>query len=134
MRERLKTALIKDFPIDQREFFGQQKRIRPPYLGVIAVGMLSRLAPLTDPHRRLLQQFITEGGYLMQTIARNLALGHGLSVSDGTIQTNGTQPLATFLFAFFYYLARGDKIGGIAGVMVFSALVILPRLGFSMPW
>ena len=90
---------------------------------LIALGTLSRLAPLADPHGRLLQQFATEDGYYMQTVARNLALGHGLSISDGTIQTNGVQPLATFLFALFHYLAGGDKVGGIAGVMLFSFFV-----------
>ena len=73
---------------------------------------------------------MTEDGYLMQTIARNIALGHGLSVSDGTIQTNGTQPLAAFIFAFFHYLAGGDKIAGIAGVTVFSAPVSLAAAWF----
>ena len=115
---------------DQGGFLRQQYWIKPLSFALIAVGTLSRLAPLTDPHGRLLRQFMTEDGYLMQTVARNFALGHGLSVSDGTVQTNGVQPLATFLFAVFHYLAGGDKIGGIAGVMVFSVLVSLAATAF----
>lgn len=61
----------------------------------------------------------------MQTISRNIALGHGIAVSDGTIQTNGTQPLATFVFSLFHLAARGDKIDGIFGVELFSVLVSL---------
>ena len=91
----------------------------------IAIGLLSRLAPLTEPHGRLLRQFLAEDGYLMQTISRNIALGHGLSVSDGTIQTNGTQPLATFVFSFFYLVAHGDKIDGIFGAELFSVFISL---------
>ena len=106
--------------VDKVGFLNRQRWVRPSCAVLIAVGTLSRLAPLTSPHGRLLRQFMTEDGYLMQTVARNLALGHGLSVSDGTIATNGVQPLATFLFAFFHYLAAGDKVGGIAGVTVFS--------------
>jgi len=121
---------MKDCRENQEGFLRQQKWIKPLSVVLIAVGTLSRLAPLTDPHGRLLRQFMTEDGYLMQTVARNLALGHGLSVSEGTIATNGVQPLATFLFAFFHYLVGGDKAGGIAGVTVFSALVSLAAAAF----
>ncbi len=130
MTERPMTAMMKDSQEGQEGFLRRQKWIRPLSAGLIAVGTLSRLAPLTEPHGRLLRQFMTEDGYLMQTVARNLALGHGLSVSDGTIATNGVQPLATFLFSFFYYLSGGDKSGGIAGVMVFSALVSFAAAAF----
>jgi hypothetical protein len=67
--------------------------------------------------------FATEDGYLMLTVARNLALGLGLSVSDGTIPTNGIQPLATFLYALPYLATGGDKLGGLAGVMLISAAI-----------
>jgi hypothetical protein len=92
---------------------------------LIVVGTLSRLAALTEPHGRMLRQFMSEDGYLMQTVARNFALGHGLSISNGTVETNGVQPLATLLYSFFYFLSGGNKIGGIAGVELFSTLVSL---------
>jgi hypothetical protein len=97
--------------------------------GLVVVGTLSRLAPLADPGGRLLRQFMTEDGYLMQTVARNMAIGLGMSVSEGTIATNGVQPLATFVFSVLHLLSGGDKIGGIAGVTLFSALVSLVAAG-----
>jgi hypothetical protein len=93
-------------------------------LGVI--GLVSRLSPLTEPHGRLLRQFMTEDGYLMQTVAHNLAIGLGMSVSEGTIQTNGVQPFATFIFALsyvVYVVSGGDKVGGVAGVTIISAII-----------
>src|SRR5262245_59434932 len=104
---------------DDNGILGEQRWLRPLCVAMIVAGTVSRIAPLTEPHGRLLRQFLTEDGYLMQTVARNLALGLGLSVSDGTIQTNGVQPLATFIFSVCYFLAGGSKIGGIAGVELF---------------
>ncbi len=58
---------------------------------------------------------MTEDGYLMLTIARNMAIGLGMSVSEGTIHSNGVQPLATFLFTLPYLLTGGDKVAGLVG-------------------
>ncbi len=44
------------------------------------------------------------------TIARNMALGLGMSTAEGTLPTNGTQPLTTFLWAGAYWLEGGDKV------------------------
>ncbi len=90
---------------------------------LIAVGILARLSPLFDVPGRLFWQYMTEDGYLMETIARNMAIGLGMSTAEGTIQTNGVQPLATFLFAGFFWLASGSKPVGIALITVFSAVV-----------
>jgi hypothetical protein len=60
----------------------------------------------------------------MQTVARNIALGNGLSTAAGTIPTNGVQPLATVLFAALFAVAGGSKTGGVALVTVFSTLVV----------
>src|SRR5262249_10342240 len=70
--------------------------------GMVAVGLVSRVVPLLNSGGRLLRQFPSEDGYLMLTIARNIALGHGMSVANGTIPTNGTQPLATLLWALCF--------------------------------
>lgn len=56
----------------------------------------------------LSEAFMTEDGNLMLTIARNMAVGLGVTVSDGTIATNGVQPLATFVFAVPYRHGRTD--------------------------
>jgi hypothetical protein len=124
------TVLMTSSSADDEKIIQGQWWIRPTAAVLIAIGTLSRLAALGPPHGRLLRQFMSEDGYLMQTVARNFALGHGLSVSDGTVATNGVQPLATFLFAIFHYLARGDKTAGIAGVMLFSVLVSLAAAFF----
>jgi hypothetical protein len=68
---------------------------------------VARLSPLFDPAGRLFWQFMSEDGYLMQTVARNMAIGLGMSTADGTMPTNGVQPLATFLFAALHALAGG---------------------------
>lgn len=86
-------------------------------------GLVYRLHPLVMDNARIARFFVTEDGYLMLTVARNFAIGQGLSVSGGEIATNGVQPLATFLFALPYWLTGGDKFLGIAGVLAISVLV-----------
>ncbi len=95
---------------------------------LLLIGVVSRLSPLFDIDGRLFWQFLSEDGYLMQTIARNMAIGLGMSTAEGTMPTNGVQPLATFLFAGLHYLAGGSKVGGIALVTLFSALVAFATL------
>ncbi|MEM9901867.1 MAG: hypothetical protein AAF865_10990 [Pseudomonadota bacterium] len=82
-------------------------------LGALCVGLLYRLFPLVTGAPYLAEFFITEDGYLMLTVARNMALGLGMSVSEGTIQTNGVQPMMTFVFAWGYVAAAGDKMLGL---------------------
>ncbi len=82
-----------------------------------ATGLVSRIAPLFDQGGRLLAQFPTEDGYLMLTVARNLGIGHGMTIADGTIPTNGIQPFTTFLWALVFGAVDGDKQAGVAGVL-----------------
>jgi hypothetical protein len=86
----------------------------------LAAGVLYRLFPLAAGETALTRFFVTEDGYLMLTVARNLAIGYGLTVSDGTIATNGFQPLATFLFALPYWATGGDKVASLLGVCISS--------------
>ena len=90
---------------------------------LLLIGLLTRLAPLADIDGRLCWQWMSEDGYLMQTIARNVALGLGMSTAEGTIPTNGVQPLATFAFAGLHLLAGGSKLAGVAWVTLMSTLV-----------
>ena len=85
---------------------------------LFAVGALARLAPLFDAGGRLFRQFPSEDGYLMLTIARNIALGKGMSVADGLQPTNGTQPLATLLWAGVFWLFGGDREAGVRGILL----------------
>lgn len=82
-------------------------------LVLMLIGLAARISPLLDLHGRNLRQFTTEDGYLMLTIARNLALGRGMSIADGTIPTNGTQPLLSFVYAAGFWLVGGDKEWGV---------------------
>jgi hypothetical protein len=92
---------------------------------LLACGLGFRAAPLLNQGGRLLRQFPTEDGYLMLTIARNIAIGKGMSTADGTIPTNGTQPAVTFLWALCYRFAGGDKAWGVALVQVVQIIVSL---------
>lgn len=87
---------------------------------MLGVGIVSRIAPLFDAERRL-WQWATEDGYLMLTIAENVALGHGMTVSNGTVATNGTQPLCTWLWALAF-TATSDRL--LAVVLVQWAQVL----------
>lgn len=90
---------------------------------LILIGVAARLMPLVDFDNRLFWQYVTEDGYLLQTIARNMAIGLGMSTAEGTIPTNGVQPLATFLFAALHFIAGGSKAPGIVLVTLFSTVV-----------
>lgn len=79
-------------------------------LSLFLLGAIVRLTPLLDETRMF--KSITEDGYLMMTIARNMALGKGMSTSQGEIPTNGTQPLTTGIWAAGFWLFKGDKTLG----------------------
>jgi hypothetical protein len=85
---------------------------------LFGVGLVARLLPLLDHEGRLLRQYPTEDGYLMLTLARNLALGNGMSTADGSIPSNGTQPLATLLWSCVFALTGGDKVTSVAWILL----------------
>jgi hypothetical protein len=90
---------------------------------LFALGAIARSAPLFDSGGRLLRQFPSEDGYLMLTLARNLALGHGMSSAEGTIPSNGTQPLATLLWALVFRGVNGDKTQGVFCVLLLQFII-----------
>ncbi|MFM2420442.1 MAG: hypothetical protein RL385_5165 [Pseudomonadota bacterium] len=92
-------------------------------IALLSAGIVARMAPLADQGGRLLRQFPTEDGYLMLTIARNLARGLGMSTADGALLTNGTQPLTTFLWALPFLLVDGDRTGALYLVQGAEVLV-----------
>ncbi|UBF30232.1 hypothetical protein K9N68_33955 (plasmid) [Kovacikia minuta CCNUW1] len=91
---------------------------------LFSIGFFSRLAPLFNQDGRLMRQ-PTEDGFLMLTIARNIALGLGMSTADGTIPTNGTQPLFTLIQALAFALVGANKERGVA-------LILAIQIGISM--
>jgi hypothetical protein len=90
---------------------------------LFAIGFITRIAPLFNQGGRLLRQWPTEDGYLMLTIARNLALGRGMSTAAGTIPTNGTQPLFNFLEAAGFAVVGGDRFWGVAIAQILLLLI-----------
>lgn len=99
-------------------------------VGVLTVlGVAARLAPFLDPAGRMFRQFPTEDGYLMLTIARNLALGAGMSISAGTVATNGTQPLATLLYAGCFWLVGAERAAGVALALLLQLAVAAVAAG-----
>jgi len=103
---------------------------------LIFIGVVTRLEPLQDEQRML--KSVSEDGYLMMTIARNMAIGSGMSTADGTIPTNGTQPLTTFFWASAYWLEDGDKVKSIVWIILMQflfatgAAFLLWRLGIQI--
>jgi len=92
-------------------------RLSPWVHVMVALGVGARALPLLDQGGRMLRQFPTEDGYLMLTIARNIARGAGMSTADGALPTNGVQPLATLLWSLCFALVGGDKPRGVALVL-----------------
>ena len=105
---------------------------------LLVTGLAARLSPFLDVDGRLYWLLLSEDGYLMQTIARNMAIGLGMSTANGTMPTNGVQPLATFLYAGLHALAGGSKMLAIGYVTVFATAVsaaatwVFWRLGQSV--
>lgn len=98
---------------------------RAAVVALLVLGVGYRVAPLLDHGDRMLWQWPTEDGYLMMTIARNLALGRGMTIADGAIATNGTQPLTTFVWAALFGAVGGDKRAGVLLVQVWQILASL---------
>ncbi|MCV6636713.1 hypothetical protein [Candidatus Albibeggiatoa sp. nov. NOAA] len=98
-----------------------------PYIALIlfllGIGLFTHIESFRSTDRLL--NSVSEDGYLMLTVARNVALGQGLSVSDGTIMTNGIQPATTFLWAGIYWLNEADKINSIVWITITQFIIAL---------
>jgi hypothetical protein len=97
-------------------------------LVAILGGLLFRLLPIALGMPALAGLFMTEDGYLMLTVARNMAIGLGMTVSEGTIPTNGVQPMSTFLFTIPYLVTEGDKVTSLIGIHLILAAVSVGAL------
>jgi hypothetical protein len=102
------------------------------------VGLAARLRAVLFTDSEMFRSFPTEDGYLMLTVARNMALGLGMSSAAGTIPTNGVQPLAAFVQALCFRLVDGDRAAGIRVLLVVYTLVaaltayLVYRLGLRL--
>lgn len=90
-------------------------------LFLLTIGIFTHLESFRSTDRVL--HSVSEDGYLMLTVARNMALGHGLTIADGTILTNGIQPVTTFLWAGIYWLQAGDKVTSVIWITAIQALI-----------
>lgn len=90
---------------------------------LLVVGSAVRLAPLTSDRRTIAA--ISEDGYLMLTVARNVALGRSLTIADGTIATNGVQPLVTFAWAGVHWLCGSERLAALRAVVIVQFAVAL---------
>lgn len=78
-------------------------------LGIVFVMLAVGLFSLAFRARNIVMELpLTEDGYYSLAIARNIALGRGITI-DGTTWTNGFQPLFTFAIVPFYALTNGDR-------------------------
>ena len=94
---------------------------------LLLAGAALRLAPLASERRTVAA--ISEDGYLMLTVARNVALGRSLTIAEGTIATNGVQPLVTFGWAGLHWLTGGERMPALRAVIVAQLIVALVTAG-----
>lgn len=86
-------------------------------LAVLAVGFaLGALTVVMRPPELIITAPVIDDSFYSFTVARNIALGRGISV-DGVTPTNGFQPLFTFLTVPLFWLTGGDRISGIRAVL-----------------
>jgi hypothetical protein len=67
---------------------------------------------------------LTEDGYFSLTIARNMALGRGMT-ADGRELTNGFQPLWVFATAIWFRLFHGDRLSAVRAVLITHSVLFV---------
>ncbi len=113
----------------------------------IALMAVSSAALIFRPHSVIFNRPLEEDGYYVLNVARQIALGHGVTF-DGQTLTNGFQPLWVFLCAPLFWLVDGDREGGMRLVLALhwvlylaagflagklAARVLQPRDGIATP-
>jgi hypothetical protein len=100
----------------------QTKRHRNLLIAVAGVSF-SFLALAYRPADSFFAYPLTEDGYLSLSVARNLAIGNGIS-ADGRELTNGVQPLWVFLSSLWFYLFNGERWSGVFAVITTSSFLL----------
>ncbi len=95
-----------------------------PAITVLVIAMAGCILFMLQPGTRLIDSPLTEDGYYSLSVARNLAMGKGLTI-DGTQWTNGFQPLWVFLTAPIYLLYGADRIEPLRLVLLLATLIWL---------
>jgi hypothetical protein len=106
-----------------RPMSGAERGVLVVALLLVLTGTTVRLAPLASDQRTVAA--ITEDGYLMLTVARNVALGRGLTIAEGTIATNGVQPAVTFAWAAAHRATGSERMLTLRAVIILQWAVAL---------
>jgi hypothetical protein len=103
----------------QTAAFVNPSKLSSMWLAVVLIFVVVSLATLAArPSALLPDKPLTEDGFYQLTVARNLALGHGLTI-DGTQKTNGFQPLFTVLFCSpCYWLSGAERLSTLRLVLL----------------
>lgn len=98
----------------------------------LALGLVLRLAIAFEPLSTLDRWFIPDDTYYTLTLARAMARGLGPTL-DGTVLSNGFQPLLAFLLVPVFWLTHGDDAPLRAALMLsaladVAVIVLLAKL------
>ena len=97
---------------------------RPAVLVPLAVTLLFAAWMHAAPADQLARTLPTEDAYYALAVAKNVALGEGIS-ADGRIDTNGFQPLWVAVNVPLYAIAGGDRTAGLRLSQLLSTLLWL---------
>lgn len=81
------------------------------------IAVLSAMSLPLRPLHRVPEYPLSEDGYYSLTVSRNVALGKGFTVGDGT-PTNGFQPLFAFLCVPIFWATQGDRYSSLRLLLV----------------
>jgi hypothetical protein len=93
-------------------------------LAGVALLALAGASLALRPDSTVFLKPLSEDGYYSLAVARNIAAGHGVTI-DGVTQTNGFQPLLTFIQAGLFAIARGNDLLALRFVLGFYWLLYL---------
>lgn len=99
--------------------------------GLVLLSLLMQIGLLVRPDESFLMRPIVEDAYYSISVARSIAAGDGFSV-DGESLTNGVQPLICLIYTPLFWVADGDPVTPLRGVLAVSIVIgILGALLFG---
>lgn len=106
----------------------------------LLTGVVIHLSLIFRSSEMLSDRPFRDDGFYALTVSRNLALGNGLSVSNGEIATNGIQPLFVYLCSLPYFMTHNrleairlvQTLNFIIHILSTMALFFLVRLVTGM--
>ena len=95
---------------------GQVGRSTTVYAAAFVFSAAILASLVARPRPSLVHMPLTEDGYYTLSVARQIGLGHGITI-DGQQWTNGIQPLFAFLLAPVYWFTGGDRYASLRAVL-----------------